>query len=58
MSVCFEAMGDETRITVEHRGWSEIPQEHVARHGFPLGQFQLRLGEHWRALLDSIGGVL
>lgn len=51
--VSFEGSGEETRIIVEQRGWSEIPQDHVARHGFPLGQFQLRLGEHWRALLDS-----
>ena len=54
VSVGFEAMGEETRVTVEHRGWSEISPDHASRHGFPLGQFQLRLGEHWRALLDSL----
>lgn len=52
--VLFEAAGDETRVTVEHRGWDTIPQEHVARHGFPLGVFQLRQAEHWRALLASM----
>ncbi len=55
--VSFEATAEETRITVEHRGWNEIPRDHVARHGFPLGQFQLRLGEHWRVLLESLSHV-
>jgi uncharacterized protein YndB with AHSA1/START domain len=53
--VCFEPVGDETRVTVEHRGWDAIPQEHAARHGFPLGVFQMRLAEQWRALLASMG---
>ena len=52
--VLFEAVGDETRVTVEHRGWHTIPQEHVARHTFPLGVFQMRQAEHWRALLASM----
>lgn len=54
VEVRFEAVGDETRITVEHRGWDAIPQPHAARHGFPLHVFQLRQGEHWRALLASL----
>ena len=55
VDVRFEPVGDETRVTVEHRGWDAIPQEHVARHGFPLAVFQMRQGEHWRALLASVG---
>jgi hypothetical protein len=47
-------VGDQTRVTVEHRGWDEIPQDHVARHGFELMLFQRRLAEHWRALLASL----
>jgi hypothetical protein len=38
---------------VEHRGWDAIPQEHAARHTFPLSVFQMRLAEHWRALLGA-----
>lgn len=53
VSVRFEPVGDETRVTVEHRGWDAIPQEHVARHGFPLMVFQQRQAEHWRTLLAS-----
>jgi len=54
LDVRFEAVGDETRVTVEHRGWDTIPQEHVARHGFPLQPFQMRQAEHWRALLAAL----
>lgn len=53
VTVLFEPVGDETRVTVEHRGWDAIPQEHVARHTLPLGVFQMRLVEHWRALLAA-----
>lgn len=51
--VSFEAVGDETRVTVEHIGWDAIPREHASRHGFPLDVFQLRLAEWWQALLAS-----
>lgn len=51
VDVSFEPVGAETRVTVEHRGWDAIPQEHVARHGFPLAATQMRLAEHWRSLL-------
>jgi uncharacterized protein YndB with AHSA1/START domain len=55
VDVRFEAVGeDETRVTVEHRGWDSIPQEHLARHGFPLQAFQMRQAEHWRALLAAL----
>ena len=54
VTVSFEAIGEETRVTVEHRGWDAIPQEHVARHGFPLQVFQMRQAEHWRAVLASM----
>ncbi|MCX7357482.1 MAG: SRPBCC domain-containing protein [Alphaproteobacteria bacterium] len=58
VEVRFEALGDETRVTVEHRGWDRIPQEHLARHGFPLGVFQIRQAEHWRALLGALGAQI
>jgi hypothetical protein len=53
LDVRFEAVGDQTRVTVEHRGWDKIPQDHVARHGFELMLFQRRQAEHWRDLLVS-----
>lgn len=54
LDVTFEPVGDETRVTVEHRGWSRIPQEHAARHGMELILFQHRQVEHWRTLLASL----
>ena len=56
VEVRFEPVGEETRVTVEHRGWDSIPQNHVARHQFPLGLFQQRQGQHWSALLGRIRG--
>jgi uncharacterized protein YndB with AHSA1/START domain len=58
VEVRFDPVGKETRVTVEHRGWDAIPQEHAARHGFPLGVFQMRQAEHWRALLKAMAAQL
>src|SRR6185369_6047970 len=54
VEVRFEAVGDETRVSVEHRGWDSVPQEHVARHHFPDALFLRRHGEWWQALLASM----
>lgn len=53
VEVRFEPIGEETRVTVEHFGWDSVPQDHVARHGFPDGLFLRRHGEWWQALLAS-----
>ena len=53
VSVRFEPVGDETRVTVEHTGWDGIPQQHAARHGFALNVFQLRHAEWWQQLLAA-----
>ncbi len=55
VEVRFEAVGDETRVTVEHRGWDSVPAEHVARHGFPDQLFLRRHAEWWQSLLASLG---
>jgi uncharacterized protein YndB with AHSA1/START domain len=49
--VRFEPVGDETRVTVEHRAWDTIHHEHAARHGFPLSDFLQREAEWWQQLL-------
>jgi len=54
LHVRFEEAGEQTRVTVEHFGWDTIPQRHAARHGFPLGPFQLRFAEWWQALLRNL----
>ena len=54
LEIRFEPVGDETRVTVEHRGWDSVPREHVARHGFPEPIFLRRHGEWWQVLLSSL----
>jgi uncharacterized protein YndB with AHSA1/START domain len=54
VEVRFEAVGEETRVTVEHRGWETVPREHVAKHGFPENLFLRRHGEWWRDLLAAL----
>ncbi len=49
-----EQVGAQTRVTVEHLGWDEIPQEHAARHGFPLPDFLQRHAEWWQTLLRRL----
>lgn len=54
VEVCFEAVGDgETRVSVEHRGFDQVPLGSAARHGFPDQALLMRLAEWWRALLTS-----
>jgi hypothetical protein len=54
VDVRFEPVGDETRVSVEHRGWDSVPQQHLARHGFPLQLTNQRQGEQWRAGLARL----
>jgi uncharacterized protein YndB with AHSA1/START domain len=54
VEVTFEAVGTETRVTVTHRGWDSVPDEHVARHGFPDAIFLRRHGEWWQTLLARL----
>ncbi len=54
VEIRFEAVGEETRVTVEHRGWDSVPAEHVARHGFPTAIFLRRHGEWWQVLMAAL----
>jgi uncharacterized protein YndB with AHSA1/START domain len=54
VQVTFVAIENETRVTVEHSGWDTVPQEHAARHRFPLEAFQTRHAEWWQILLRSL----
>jgi uncharacterized protein YndB with AHSA1/START domain len=53
VEVSFEAVGAETRVTVEHRGFDQVPAG-AARHGFPDQVLLVRLAEWWRAQLASL----
>jgi hypothetical protein len=54
VEVLFEPVGDETRVSIEHRGWDTIPQRHAARHGFPEHITLQRAADWWRASLMAL----
>jgi len=58
VDVTFQPVGGDTRVIVTHRGWDTIPQDHVARHGFPLHATQGHLANLWRAGLAALSGKL
>ena len=47
VEVRFEPAGDGTRVTVTHRGWTAIRDDHPARHGETSSAFLRRLGLWW-----------
>jgi uncharacterized protein YndB with AHSA1/START domain len=55
VEVTFEASGEETRVSVEHRGFDRVPAGSAARHGFPDQVLLMRLADFWRAQLASLG---
>jgi uncharacterized protein YndB with AHSA1/START domain len=55
VEVRFEAVGDETRVSVEHRGFHQVPAQSAARHGFPDHALLARLAEYWRAQIRAVG---
>jgi uncharacterized protein YndB with AHSA1/START domain len=54
VEVRFEPVGEETRVSIEHRGFDQIPAESAARHGFPDEALLMRLAEWWRDQLASM----
>ncbi|MDE2262013.1 MAG: SRPBCC domain-containing protein [Gammaproteobacteria bacterium] len=54
VEVLFEPVGEETRVSIEHRAWDTIPQDHVARHGFPETVTLQRVADWWRASLGAL----
>ena len=53
VDVAFAAEGDQTRVTVEHRGWEELAADHPARHGLDAGAHRNLMGVWWADLLVS-----
>jgi uncharacterized protein YndB with AHSA1/START domain len=54
VEVRFEAVGDETRVSIEHRAWDTIPRRHAARHGFPERITLQRVSDWWRRSLGAL----
>lgn len=55
VEVGFEAVGEETRVSVEHRGFDQVPADSAARHRFPDQVLLMRLAEFWRGQIGAIG---
>ena len=54
VDVRFEAVGDETRVSIEHHAWDTIPKDHAARHRFPEDITLQHVARWWRASLNSL----
>lgn len=54
VEVLFEPVGGETRVSIEHRAWDTIPQDHRARHGFPEHVTLQRAADWWRGSLGTL----
>lgn len=54
VEVLFEPVGEETRVSIEHRAWDTIPRRHAARHGFPEHVTLQRAAGWWRASLANL----
>jgi uncharacterized protein YndB with AHSA1/START domain len=54
VEVGFEAVGEETRVSIEHRGFDRVPAG-AARHGFPDQVLFMRLADFWRAQVAAVG---
>jgi uncharacterized protein YndB with AHSA1/START domain len=56
VEVLFEAEGDATRVSLEHRGWDAIPLDHPVRHGLAdEPAFRAFFGHWWTDLLFGWG---
>ncbi|MBW8816216.1 MAG: SRPBCC family protein [Caulobacterales bacterium] len=54
VEIRFEAVGEETRVSVEHRGFDRVPEGSAARHRFPDPALLARLAEFWQAQIRSL----
>jgi len=55
VEVTFEAVADETRVIVRHYGWTALPRDQAAHHGFPDTITQQRVADWWRRSLSALG---
>lgn len=54
VEVTFAPVGAETRVSVRHTGWCEIPPGNASRHGFPDDVTLAHVGALWRAELARL----
>ncbi|MFZ5896624.1 MAG: SRPBCC domain-containing protein [Myxococcota bacterium] len=54
VEVSFDSMGEGTKVTLRHSGWSRLPDDHPVRHGRLGPEFIREMGMWWAALLSSL----
>jgi len=54
VEVRFEPIGRGTNVTVQHRGWSSLPDDHPVRHGKVGADFIRTMGMWWGELMTSL----
>ena len=54
VEVRFEPSPGGTLVSLTHRGWSRIRDDHPARHGQPVAAFVRMLGLWWGELMTSL----
>ncbi len=54
VEVAFEPQDEGTLVTVLHRGWSALPEDHPARHGLTGADFSRMIGMWWGELMTSL----
>ena len=54
VEVLFQPSANGCRVTVMHRGWSQVRPDHPARHGQANTEFVRRIGLWWADLLRSL----
>ena len=54
VEVLFEASASGTRVTLMHRGWSQLRFDHPVRHGQDTPAFIRMMGMWWADLLRSL----
>lgn len=54
VTVRFEPKRDGTLVTVRHRGWSALPDDHPVRHGQTGAAFSRTIGLWWGDLMTSL----
>ena len=54
VEVRFDPSPSGTLVTVEHRGWSAVRDDHPVRHGKPSDEFLRMMGLWWGELMTSL----
>ena len=54
VEVLFEAVDAGTRVTLHHRGWAALRNDHPARHGLEATAFSRMIGMWWADQLTAL----